>query len=65
MTLAAIMAAFSLASVSAQVPAARKAPVKSRAQKYIELAARNEALDDASFGVLAMTEGGGWYLLRP
>ena len=58
MTLAAIMAAFSLASVSAQVPVARKAPVKSKAQKYIELAARNEALDDASFGVLAMTEGG-------
>ena len=58
MTFAAFLAAVSLVSVSAQVPAARKAAVKSKAQKYIELASKNDVLGGASFGVLAMTEGG-------
>ncbi|MBR4757139.1 MAG: D-alanyl-D-alanine carboxypeptidase/D-alanyl-D-alanine-endopeptidase [Bacteroidales bacterium] len=56
--LAASVAALSLASAYAQVPAAKKQAAKSKAQRYIELAAGNDILRNASFGVLAMTEGG-------
>ena len=55
----AVMAAFlTLASASAQVPAAKKIAAKSKAQRYVELVARNDVLKNSSFGVLAMTERG-------
>ena len=54
---AAALMAFA-APVSSQVPAVRKSAAKSKAQRYVELAARNDVLRNASFGVLAMTEGG-------
>jgi len=56
-----IIAAFSVSltlAAAAQVPATRKAPVKSKAQKYIESVSRNDILRNASFGVFAMNEGG-------
>lgn len=56
--LAASVAALSLATASAQVPAVRKQASKSKAQRYIELASGNDILKNASFGVLALTEGG-------
>ena len=57
MIMAASLAALSLAVASAQVPAAKKQAARGKAQRYIELASRNEVLGNASFGVLAMTEG--------
>ena len=56
--LAASVAALSLSIASAQVPATRKQAAKSKAQRYVELVARNDILKNSSFGVLAMTEGG-------
>ena len=56
--LATLVAVLSLASAYAQVPAAKKASVKSKAQRYVELVSRNDVLRNSSFGVLAMTERG-------
>ena len=56
--MAASFAALSLSLASAQNPAVKTAPEKSKAQRYIESVATNDILKHASFGVLAMTEGG-------
>ena len=58
MFMAASFAALSLSLASAQNPAVKTAPEKSKAQRYIESVATNDILKHASFGVLAMTEGG-------
>ena len=49
--------ALSCVVASAQVPASKPAS-KSKAQRYIELASRNDILKSSVFGVLAITEGG-------
>ncbi len=43
---------------SPQLHSAKKAQTKSKAQRYIEMASRNDLLKSSVFGVLAMTEGG-------
>lgn len=43
---------------SQQVRSTNKAQVKTKAQRYIELASRNDLLKSSVFGVLATTEGG-------
>ena len=46
-------------TAAAQVPAtARKTAAKTKAQRYVELVARNDVLKASVFGVLAMTEAG-------
>ncbi len=43
---------------SPQLHSAKKVRVKSKAQRYIEMASRNDLLKSSVFGVLALTEGG-------
>lgn len=58
-SLAVIAALAFTAPAAAQVPASKSVGTsKSKAQRYIELASRNDVLKGSSFGVLAMTEGG-------
>ena len=64
MMMAALSVLLCVLPVEGQVPAVRKAASKSKAQRYVESVSRNDVLANASFGVLAVTEGGdtlaGW-----
>ena len=64
MMVAALSVLLCVLPVDGQVPAVRKAASKSKAQRYVESVSRNDILANASFGVLAVTEGGdtlaGW-----
>ncbi len=57
-TLSAACLAEASAPASPQVTSPKRFSVKTKAQRYIETAARGEALKSSVFGVLAVTEGG-------
>lgn len=57
-TLSAACLAEASTPTSPQVTSSKRFSVKTKAQRYIETAARGEALKSSVFGVLAVTEGG-------
>ncbi len=57
-TLSAACLAEASTPTSPQVTSPKRFSVKTKAQRYIETAARGEALKSSVFGVLAVTEGG-------
>ncbi len=52
------LSALAASSAVAQVASVQGKTVRTKAQKYVEIASRSEILKSSVFGVLAMTEGG-------